>query len=167
MELPVIHIYTHDSIGVGEDGPTHQPVEHLASLRAMPGLIDIRPGDANEVAEAWRFLMPLRHEPVAQVRVPSRRLSAPVERSIGRYVFPRSRRKRGAEAQVSIQGGSRTTWERATTSQNAAFVVIGGVWPLPPRGPRSLRLGPREALLCCALGEQGRRKTVEHCSLVT
>ena len=65
MELPVIHIYTHDSIGVGEDGPTHQPVEHLASLRAMPGLIDLRPADANEVAEAWRVIMPLRHEPVA------------------------------------------------------------------------------------------------------
>ena len=67
MELPVIHTYTHDSIGVGEDGPTHQPVEHLASLRAMPGMIDIRPADANEVAEAWRFLMPLRHDPVALV----------------------------------------------------------------------------------------------------
>jgi transketolase len=67
MELPVIHIYTHDSIGVGEDGPTHQPVEHLASLRAMPGIIDVRPGDANEVAEAWRAIMPLRHEPVALV----------------------------------------------------------------------------------------------------
>ena len=65
MELPVIHIFTHDSIGVGEDGPTHQPVEHLASLRAMPGLIDLRPADANEVAEAWRVIMPLRHEPVA------------------------------------------------------------------------------------------------------
>jgi transketolase len=67
MELPVIHIYTHDSIGVGEDGPTHQPVEQLASLRAMPGMIDIRPADANEVAEAWRVLMPLRHEPVTLV----------------------------------------------------------------------------------------------------
>jgi transketolase len=65
MELPLIHIYTHDSIGVGEDGPTHQPIEHLASLRAMPGVIDLRPGDANEVAEAWRVLMPIRHEPVA------------------------------------------------------------------------------------------------------
>ena len=67
MELPVIHIFTHDSIGVGEDGPTHQPVEHLAALRAMPGLIDMRPADANEVAEAWRFIMPLRHDPVALV----------------------------------------------------------------------------------------------------
>jgi transketolase len=67
MELPVIHLYTHDSIGVGEDGPTHQPVEHLASLRAMPGLIDLRPGDANEVAAAWRVIMPLRHDPVALI----------------------------------------------------------------------------------------------------
>ena len=54
MELPVIHIFTHDSIGLGEDGPTHQPVEQLASLRAIPGLNVIRPCDANEVAEAWR-----------------------------------------------------------------------------------------------------------------
>jgi transketolase len=67
MELPVIHIFTHDSIGVGEDGPTHQPVEHLASLRAIPGLITLRPADANEVAEAWRVIMPLRHEPVALI----------------------------------------------------------------------------------------------------
>jgi transketolase len=67
MELPVIHLLTHDSIGVGEDGPTHQPVEHLASLRAMPGLIDLRPANANEVVEAWRTIMPLRHEPVALV----------------------------------------------------------------------------------------------------
>jgi transketolase len=67
MELPVIHLYTHDSIGVGEDGPTHQPVEQLASFRAMPGLIDLRPGDANEVAAAWRVIMPLRHDPVALV----------------------------------------------------------------------------------------------------
>jgi len=67
MELPVLHIFTHDSIGVGEDGPTHQPVEHIASLRAMPGMIDFRPGDANEVAEAWRTIMPLRHEPVALI----------------------------------------------------------------------------------------------------
>ena len=54
MEIPVIYIFTHDSIGVGEDGPTHQPIEHLASLRAIPGLIMLRPGDANEVVEAWQ-----------------------------------------------------------------------------------------------------------------
>ena len=67
MELPVIHIFTHDSIGVGEDGPTHQPVEHLASLRAIPGLITIRPADANEVVEAWRVIMALHHQPAALV----------------------------------------------------------------------------------------------------
>jgi transketolase len=67
MELPVIYIFTHDSIGVGEDGPTHQPVEQLASLRAIPGLIILRPADANEVVEAWRVIMKLRHQPVALV----------------------------------------------------------------------------------------------------
>lgn len=65
MEIPVIYVFTHDSIGVGEDGPTHQPVEHLASLRAIPGLITLRPGDGNEVTEAWKYIMKLRHEPVA------------------------------------------------------------------------------------------------------
>jgi len=63
MEIPTIHIFTHDSIGVGEDGPTHQPVEQLASLRAVPGLRVIRPADANEVVEAWRVIMKLTHEP--------------------------------------------------------------------------------------------------------
>jgi transketolase len=67
MELPVIHIFTHDSIGVGEDGPTHQPVEQLASLRAVPGLIVLRPADANEVVEAWKVIMNLHHEPAALV----------------------------------------------------------------------------------------------------
>jgi transketolase len=67
MELPVIYIFTHDSIGLGEDGPTHQPVEQLAALRAIPGLITMRPADANEVVEAWRVIMRLRHKPVALV----------------------------------------------------------------------------------------------------
>ncbi len=67
MEIPTIHIFTHDSIGVGEDGPTHQPIEHLASLRAIPGLLVYRPGDANEVAEAWRAIMQLKHEPAVLV----------------------------------------------------------------------------------------------------
>lgn len=67
MELPVIHIFTHDSIGLGEDGPTHQPVEHLASLRAVPGLNVIRPADGPEVAEAWRIVMEQHHQPVALV----------------------------------------------------------------------------------------------------
>ena len=67
MELPVIHLFTHDSIGLGEDGPTHQPVEQLASLRAIPGLDVIRPADANEVAEAWRVAIDRTHQPVALV----------------------------------------------------------------------------------------------------
>ena len=67
MEIPVLHIFTHDSIGVGEDGPTHQPVEQLLSLRAIPGLITLRPADANEVVEAWRMIMQFRHEPVALI----------------------------------------------------------------------------------------------------
>jgi transketolase len=67
MELPVVYVFTHDSIGVGEDGPTHQPVEQLASLRAIPGLVVLRPADANEVAEAWKVIMRLHHEPAALV----------------------------------------------------------------------------------------------------
>ena len=63
MEIPTIHVFTHDSIGVGEDGPTHQPIEQLASLRAIPGMLVFRPGDANEVVEAWKVIMKLRHEP--------------------------------------------------------------------------------------------------------
>jgi transketolase len=67
MRLPVIYVFTHDSIGVGEDGPTHQPVEHLAAARAIPRLLVMRPGDANEAAEAWRTIMPLKNRPVALV----------------------------------------------------------------------------------------------------
>ena len=63
MELPTIFIFTHEAMGDGEDGPTHQPVEHLASLRAIPGLVTFRPGDANEVVEAYRYIMQLRHKP--------------------------------------------------------------------------------------------------------
>jgi transketolase len=63
MELPVVYVFTHDSIGVGEDGPTHQPVEQLLALRSVPGLITLRPADANEVAEAWRLIIGLRQQP--------------------------------------------------------------------------------------------------------
>src|SRR4029453_9982537 len=63
MELPTIWVLTHDAMGDGEDGPTHQPVEQLISLRAVPGLVVLRPADANEVVEAYRYIMQLRHEP--------------------------------------------------------------------------------------------------------
>jgi len=67
MELPTLFIFTHDAMGDGEDGPTHQPIEHLASMRAIPGLVTLRPSDANEVTEAYRYIMQLRHEPAVLV----------------------------------------------------------------------------------------------------
>ena len=67
MEIPSIWIYTHDSIGVGEDGPTHQPIEQLATLRAVPDLVTLRPADANEVVESWKIIMKLKKEPVALI----------------------------------------------------------------------------------------------------
>jgi len=63
MELPVVFVFTHDAMGDGEDGPTHQPIEHLASMRAMPGVTLFRPGDANEVVEVYRYVLQLRHRP--------------------------------------------------------------------------------------------------------
>jgi transketolase len=90
MEIPTIYIFTHDSIGVGEDGPTHQPVEHLASLRAIPGLITIRPGDANEAVEAWKFIMQRQHEPVALI--------------LSRQALPTLDRKKYASAEGLQQG---------------------------------------------------------------
>src|SRR6266852_3260505 len=91
MEIPVIYIFTHDSIGVGEDGPTHQPVEQLISLRAIPSLIVLRPADANEVVEAWRVIMQLKHEPV--VLILSRQALPTLDRS---KLAPASGLRRGA-----------------------------------------------------------------------
>ncbi|MGN6369415.1 MAG: transketolase [Phycisphaerae bacterium] len=80
MEVPVIYIFTHDSIGVGEDGPTHQPVEQIPSLRAIPGMTAIRPCDANEVTEAWRTIMPMKHHPVCLIL--SRQALPTLDRSV-------------------------------------------------------------------------------------
>lgn len=100
MELPVIHIFTHDSIGVGEDGPTHQPIEQLASLRSVPGLIVLRPGDANEITEAWRLIMQLRHEPVALI------LSRQAMPTLDRNLFaPASGLQKGAYVLADPEGG--------------------------------------------------------------
>jgi transketolase len=101
MEIPVIYIFTHDSIGVGEDGPTHQPVEHLASLRAIPGLVTLRPGDANEVVEAYRYVMQLHHQPA--VLVLSRQAMPTLDRS--RYA-PASGVARGAYVLADSQDGN-------------------------------------------------------------
>ncbi len=100
MEIPVLHIFTHDSIGVGEDGPTHQPVEQLVSLRAIPGLLVFRPADANEVAETWRYVMQLRREPA--VLVLSRQALPTVDRS---QAAPASEVAKGAYVLVDAEGG--------------------------------------------------------------
>jgi transketolase len=100
MELPVIYIFTHDSIGVGEDGPTHQPVEQLISMRAIPGLITLRPGDANEVAMAWRMILKMRHDPVALVL--SRQNLPTLDRTV---VAPASGLEQGAYVLAEAAGG--------------------------------------------------------------
>jgi transketolase len=101
MELPAIFIFTHDAMGDGEDGPTHQPVEQLASLRAVPGLVVLRPGDANEVVEAYRFIMQLRHQPA--VLVLSRQPLPTVDRS--KYA-PASGLAHGAYVLADAPGGN-------------------------------------------------------------
>ncbi len=112
MELPVIYIFTHDSIGVGEDGPTHQPVEHLAALRSIPGLVDMRPCDANEVAEAWRVIMELKHEPVALIL--SRQALPTLDRS--KYA-PTSGLRRGAYVLSDAPNGKPDVLLMATGSE--------------------------------------------------
>jgi len=90
MEIPVTHIFTHDSIGVGEDGPTHQPIEHLISLRAIPNLVVMRPCDANEVAEAWKVILTMPRQPVALI--------------LSRQALPTFDRKQFASASGLAQG---------------------------------------------------------------
>jgi transketolase len=106
MELPTIFIFTHDAMGDGEDGPTHQPVEHLASLRAIPGLVTLRPGDANEVVEAYRYIMQLRHEPAVLV--------------LSRQPLPTLDRKKYAPA----SGVARGAYVLADTSRDNPEVIL-------------------------------------------
>jgi transketolase len=101
MELPTLFVFTHDAMGDGEDGPTHQPVEHLASLRAMPGLVTLRPGDANEVVEAYRYVMQLRHQPA--VLALSRQPLPTLDR---RVYAPATGVARGAYVLADPPGGS-------------------------------------------------------------
>jgi transketolase len=101
MELPTIFVFTHDAMGDGEDGPTHQPVEQLASLRAIPGLVTLRPGDANEVVEAYRYIMQLRHEPA--VLALSRQPLPTLDRT--KYAAP-SGVARGAYVLAEAPGGN-------------------------------------------------------------
>jgi transketolase len=140
MEIPVIFIFTHDSIGVGEDGPTHQPVEQLASLRAIPNLITLRPGDANETLEAWRYIMQLRHKPVALIlsRQPlptldRNRYASAAGVAKGGYVLADARN--GTPQLILIATGSEVSlaidaYEKLTGEGIAARVVSMPSWEL-------------------------------------
>ncbi len=149
MELPVIHIFTHDSIGVGEDGPTHQPVEQLAALRAIPGLVTFRPADANEVVEAWRVIMLLKHQPACLVL--SRQALPTLDRSRyasaagaarGAYVLADARPGRpevlligtGSEVSLCVRA-----YEQLTAEGIAARVVSMPSWELFDQQDRNYR----------------------------
>jgi transketolase len=151
MEIPVIYIFTHDSIGVGEDGPTHQPVEQLTSLRAIPGIVTLRPADANEVAEAWRVIMEMHHEPA--VLVLSRQALPTFDRS--KYA-PASRVRKGAYVLADAQSakpellllasGSEVAlcldaYEQLTAEGVRARVVSLPSWELFERQDREYREG--------------------------
>jgi transketolase len=114
MELPVVYVFTHDSIGVGEDGPTHQPIEQIASLRAVPGLIVLRPADANEVVEAWKVIMKLHHAPALLVL--TRQALPTIDRS--KYA-PASGLAHGAYVLADAQGGKPDVLLLATGSEVA------------------------------------------------
>ncbi|HSP98863.1 MAG TPA: transketolase, partial [Candidatus Dormibacteraeota bacterium] len=149
MELPVIFIFTHDSIGVGEDGPTHQPVEQLASLRAVPNLLTIRPCDANEVVEAWRFIMPRQHDPVMLVlsrqNLPTldrTRYGAAAGLAKGAYVLADP--PQGAPEILLLATGSEvalcvTAYEELTKRGVRTRVVSMPCWELFERQPQAYR----------------------------
>jgi transketolase len=140
MELPVIYVFTHDSIGVGEDGPTHQPVEQLASLRSIPGLITLRPGDANEIVEAWRVVALLRRQPAAIVV--SRQALPTLDRTkyasaggVGQGAYVQADAKDGRPEIILIGTGSEVslcveTYEALTAEGVKARVVSMPSWEL-------------------------------------
>jgi len=130
MELPVVYVFTHDSIGVGEDGPTHQPVEQLIGLRSIPGLLTFRPADANEVAETWRTVLELRHEPACIVL--SRQALPTVDRT--RYA-PASGVGRGAYVLADPAEGAPEVILMATGSE--VQLVVGAHEALAAEGIRS------------------------------
>jgi transketolase len=149
MEFPSVHIFTHDSIGVGEDGPTHQPVEQLASLRAMPGLLVFRPADANEVVEMWRIVAALRREPAALVlsRQPlptldRSRLAPAAGVANGGYVLAEA--PSGVPDVILLATGSEVALALAARDELAAAgigarVVSLPCWELFDRQPRGYR----------------------------
>ncbi|MFH1501840.1 MAG: transketolase [Candidatus Eisenbacteria bacterium] len=147
MELPVVYVFTHDSISVGEDGPTHQPVEQLASLRSVPGLVVLRPADATEVVDAWRVIMQLRDEPAALVLsrqalpVLDRDRYARSQVARGGYVLADCR---GAPEVLLIATGSEVSLclevrERLASEGVGARVVSMPSWELFERQDRAYR----------------------------
>jgi transketolase len=140
MELPVIFVFTHDSIGVGEDGPTHQPVEQIIALRSIPGLITLRPADANEVVEAWRVILGLTHQPACLVlsRQPlptldRRRFAAASGVARGAYILADA--EGGEPAVILIGTGSEVAlcteaYEALTREGIASRVVSMPSWEL-------------------------------------
>ncbi|HEV2098379.1 MAG TPA: transketolase [Stellaceae bacterium] len=119
MELPVVYVFTHDSIGVGEDGPTHQPVEQVVGLRGIPGLIVLRPADANEVAEAWRTVVALKHQPACLIL--SRQALPTLDRS--RYAAA-SGVRRGAYVLADAGGATPEVILMATGSEVSLCVDV-------------------------------------------
>jgi transketolase len=112
MEIPATYVFTHDSIGVGEDGPTHQPIEHLISLRAIPHLVVLRPCDANEVAEAWKVILRMKRQPVALIL--SRQAVPTLDRT--KYA-PASGLAKGAYVLADADGGNPDVILMATGSE--------------------------------------------------
>jgi transketolase len=151
MEIPTIHVFTHDSIGVGEDGPTHQPIEQLASLRAIPGLITLRPADANEVVEAWRVIMKLQHQPAALVL--SRQAIPIFDRGryasasgVARGAYILADTEEGSPEVILLSSGSEVSlcveaFERLTADGVRARVVSMPSWELFEQQNRSYRDG--------------------------
>jgi transketolase len=149
MEVPVIYIFTHDSIGVGEDGPTHQPIEQLLSLRSIPGMVVIRPGDANEVGEAWRVAMLQKEQPTCLIM--SRQAMPTLDRSKyasaagvkhGAYILADSP---GGEPEVILMGTGTElglvvgAYEALTAEGIRARAVSFPSWELFDSQPQSYR----------------------------
>jgi transketolase len=130
MELPVIYIFTHDSIGVGEDGPTHQPIEQLVTLRAIPGMLVLRPCDANEVVEAWRVAMALKEQPCCLAL--SRQALPTLDRE--RYA-PATGLRRGAYVLADTPGGAPQVILMATGSE--VSLIVGAQEALAKEGIRA------------------------------
>jgi transketolase len=149
MELPAIFVFSHDAMGDGEDGPTHQPVEHLPSLRAIPGMIVLRPADANEVVEAYRYVMQLRHQPaiLALSRQPLRTLDrtryAPAS-GVARGAYVLADPREGAPELILIASGSEVSlavdaYERLGSEGIRCRVVSMPSWEIFDHQPPEYR----------------------------